>query len=107
MKQLIGLFILGLIFSGCSSGKRDNCEKNQTGEVEFTNNSKTNKTYDIIWDGIMIATIEPGKTSKKFTYAANVPHSLVFKFTNSSSYACDESAPILTQCQENYFSCNN
>ncbi|MCU0468744.1 MAG: hypothetical protein MUF58_09095 [Arcicella sp.] len=105
MKITTLILIISLLFLGCGI-KREDCEKNQTGEVVFNNNSQSGKTYDIIWDGVMIATVEPSKESKVFTYAANVPHKLVFRITNTKTNACTESTPILNQCQENTFSCS-
>ena len=105
MKQILVFLTLGIILNSCGSERTD-CEKNQTGEVQFNNISKTDKTYDIVWDGVDIATIGPNEKSKLFTYAANVPHTLVFRITNTSENACNESTPILNQCQENIFSCD-
>jgi len=81
------------------------CEANQTGEVFFRNLSNTNSTYDIIWDGVKIATVGPGQDSNTFTVTANVGHTLVFQFTNTSNSACNPSTPVIPQCQELWFSC--
>lgn len=81
------------------------CETNSTGEVYFVNNSNTNSTYDIIWDGVKIATVAPNQRSQVFTYSAGVTHTLVFRFTNTSNDACTPSTPNLTQCQQQWFSC--
>lgn len=81
------------------------CETNKTGEVYFINHSKTNSTYDIIWDGVKIATVAPNESSKVFTYPANVQHTLVFRFTNTANNSCNPSTPYLTQCQRLWFDC--
>jgi len=81
------------------------CETNQTGEVFFSNISNTNRTYDIIWDGVKIATVTPGNDSEIFTYAANIQHTLEFRFTNSTTLACTASTPVLSQCQRVFFNC--
>lgn len=82
------------------------CEVNKTGEVYFINHSNSNSTYDIIWDGVKIATIVPNQSSQVFTYPANVQHTLVFRFTNTSNNACTSSTPYLTQCQKLWFDCS-
>jgi hypothetical protein len=82
------------------------CEVNKTGEVYFINHSKSNSTYDIIWDGVKIATITPAQNSQVFTYSANVQHTLVFRYTNTSNNACTQSTPYLTQCQKSWFDCS-
>ena len=95
----------------CSSSLVDDgscilpCEANQTGDVFFTNISNTNSTYDIIWDGVKIATVPPGKDSGTFTVAANVQHTLEFRFTNSNNLACTTSTPVIAQCQTLFFNC--
>lgn len=81
------------------------CETNKTGEVYFINNSNSNSTYDIIWDGVKIATVAPNQSSQVFTYSANVQHTLVFRYTNTSNNACTPSTPYLTQCQRLWFNC--
>jgi len=82
------------------------CEVNQTGEVYFINHSNSNSTYDIIWDGVKIATIAPNQSSQVFTFSANVQHTLIFRYTNSSNNACTPSTPYLTQCQQLWFDCS-
>ncbi len=74
------------------------CETNKTGQVYFKNNSNSNSTYDVIWDGVKIATVAPNQSSAVFTYSANVQHTLVFRHTNTSNNACTPSTPYLTQC---------
>jgi len=95
----------------CLSGLFDDgscilpCEANGTGEITFGNNSNTNSTYDIIWDGAKIATIAPGQESDVFTVAASIQHTLVFQFTNTSDLACTASTPVIAQCDSRIFSC--
>ena len=82
------------------------CEVNKTGEVYFINHSSSNSTYDVIWDGVKIATITPNQSSQVFTYSANVQHTLVFRYTNTSNDACTPSTPYLAQCQQVWFDCS-
>ena len=110
------------IINGCTNPKASNynakatdddgsckftplCETNKTGEVYFINNSNSNKTYDIIWDGSKIATVAPNQSSQTFTFSANVQHTLEFRFTNTSNNACTPSTPFLNQCQRRGFNC--
>ena len=83
------------------------CETNKTGEVYFINNSNSNSTYDVIWDGVKIATIAPNQSSQVFTFPANVQHTLVFRFTNTSNNSCTPSTPYLTQCRRLWFDCTS
>ena len=95
----------------CLSGLTDDgscipqCEANGTAEIYFINKSNTNSTYDIIWNGVKIATVAPGQESERFTVAATVQHTLVFKLTNTGDLACTASTPVLSQCAEMYFDC--
>ena len=82
------------------------CQVNQTGEVYFKNLSNTNKVYDVIWDGVNIATVAPNQSSAVFTYPASVQHTLVFRFSNTSTNACTPSTPFLTQCKKLEFNCS-
>ena len=81
------------------------CEINSTAEVYFINNSNSNSTYDVIWDGVKIATVTPGDESNTFTVSANIQHTLVFRFTNTSNNACTPSTPVVPQCQTWWFDC--
>ncbi len=81
------------------------CEVNNTAEVYFINNSNSNSTYDVIWDGVKIATVTPGNESETFIVSANVQHTLVFSFTNTSNNACTPSTPVVPQCQKWWFDC--
>ena len=95
----------------CSGVASDNsckylCELNKTGEVYFSNISNTNKTYNVIWDGVNIATIAPGQTSSTFTAAANIAHTLVFRISNTTTNACTPSTPVIPQCQKSGFNCS-
>lgn len=81
------------------------CELNQTGEIYFINKSNTNSTYDIIWDGAKLTTLAPGETSSTYSVSANITHTLLFRFTNTSNDACTPSSPVIPQCQTFFYSC--
>lgn len=82
------------------------CEVNKTGEVYFINHSNTNSTYDIVWDGATICTLNPNQSSRVFTFSANMLHSLQFKFTNTGKDACTLTLYFLIQCQTWWFDCS-
>lgn len=82
------------------------CEQNNTATVEFRNTSNSNTTYDVIWDGSKITSVGPNQTSQKYTVAAGVQHTMVFKVTNTSNNACSLSTPTFAQCAEHWLSCS-
>ena len=92
---------------GCASPSEpsSSCRTNDTGTVSFQNQSNTNSTYDIVWDGSYIATISPGQTSRDFEVAAGVQHTLQFKKTNTNALACTASTPTVAQCSIHTYSC--
>ncbi|HEX9649394.1 MAG TPA: hypothetical protein VGA21_02435 [Cyclobacteriaceae bacterium] len=81
------------------------CEANQSGKVYFINNSNSNSTYDVIWDGVKIFTVAPGQQSSTITVTANIQHTLVFRYTNTSNNACTPSTPVIPQCETWWFNC--
>ncbi|HAW51333.1 MAG TPA: hypothetical protein DCX54_03235 [Flavobacteriales bacterium] len=83
------------------------CVTNKTGEVYFINQSNSNRTYDIIWDGAKLTTVAPNQESAVYTFSANVKHTLIFRFTNTADNACSMSEPILSQCKRVWYSCSN
>ena len=113
MKNLIVL--LALLASGCSKDSAPVaptpipvvplCQSQNTATVYFQNRSTGNFTYDVIWDGSKLTTVAPGKDSTVYTFAANVPHSLKFQYTNTSLLACNASTPVLTTCANTFYGC--
>jgi hypothetical protein len=107
--------VLGL--SACGGGNKSptaptpppvpTCQSQNTALVQFRNRSTANLTYDIIWDGSRLVTVGPGQDSQKYTYAANVTHTLRFQFTNTNVLACNASAPVLTTCSDVFYSCGS
>ena len=81
------------------------CQVNNTGKLVFRNQSNTNATYDLIWDGSKLYTIAPGSETDTLVTAAGVQHTLLFQFTNSSNNACNAATPTLAQCSNGWFSC--
>ncbi|MFH1295829.1 MAG: hypothetical protein ABIJ04_00965 [Bacteroidota bacterium] len=84
----------------------DPCVTNQTGKVYFKNNSVSNSTYDVFWDGAKIATVAPNNQSQTFIVSANVQHTLLFKYTNTNNVACTQSTPTIPQCSTWWFDCS-
>lgn len=80
------------------------CEANNTARVRFTNNSLTNVTYTIVWDGSTLTTVLPGQTTDYFTVAA-AQHTLHFMVSNGQE-ACTLSSPVLAQCMDYGYNCN-
>jgi hypothetical protein len=81
------------------------CQTNNTATALFQNRSATNLTYDVIWNGARLVSVSPGQDSATYTFAAGVPHTLVFRVTNSSTNACSPSTPTLAQCSSMFYSC--
>lgn len=81
------------------------CSSNNTASISFGNRSN-NSTYTIIWDGATKATIGPGQTSAPFDAAAGVAHTLLFRFSNTSTTACSASSPVPAQCSSPVYSCS-
>jgi len=91
-------FILASIsFSAC---------RKTNGKVYFRNLSATNATYDIIWDGAKLTTVGPGQTSDTYEESCEVQHTLDFKITNTSQYACSQSTPSLECGKTVEYSCS-
>lgn len=114
MKRL--LFLVGVVVvSACGSDSAPvvvaptpiipACQSQNTATVYFQNRSASNLTYDVLWDGSKLTTVAPGKDSQVYTFAANIPHTLRFQFTNTSLAACNQSTPVLTICTATFYGC--
>jgi hypothetical protein len=82
------------------------CQSQNTGSVYFQNRSTSSLTYDVIWDGAKLTTLGPNADSQIYVFAANIQHSLVFRFTNTSTLACNASTPVLTTCGATFYGCS-
>ena len=80
------------------------CEANRTALVGFANRSIAT-TYDAVFDGVVVATINPGQTSGLMIAAAGVAHPLVWLATNSLRVTCPLSAPVPPQCSTVVYTC--
>lgn len=75
------------------------CQVNQTATVSFQNHGFV--FVDVIWDGLYIGTLPPlGTQGFEQSVAANVPHRLDWRETNTMLMPCPESRPILVQCSK-------
>lgn len=95
--QFFLIFALAFAFSGC---------RKTNGKVYFKNNSVSNATYDIIWDGAKLTTLAPGQTSETYEESCEVQHTLDFKITNTGQYACSQSTPTLECGKTVYYYCS-
>jgi hypothetical protein len=54
---------------------------------------------------VKIFTVAPGQQSSTITVTANIQHTLVFRYTNTSNNACTPSTPVIPQCETWWFNC--
>jgi hypothetical protein len=104
---IIFILISFIWIGGCSSsgGDASSCQKTNTATVRFQNTS-TNTTQEIIWDGLSIATISPGNTSPDFIVSAT-QHTLVILKAGTSTIACPESTITPFQFNTYTATCSN
>jgi hypothetical protein len=84
------------------------CVTNNTGDISFGNRSAT-VSMDIIWNGVKLtymSPIAPGATSTPLTAAAGVAHTVLFRVANTSTLACSQASPVLTQCASTTMTCS-
>lgn len=104
------IFFFPILFSSCDNSTpttptptptppppKPDCEKYHTGVLRVSNNSTRNLDYDIIIDGVNQGRLAVGAT-KDYTLAAG-QHTLDFKYSDHSQYACTTSHPYVTECQ--------
>jgi len=82
------------------------CETNHTATVTFENRSTTNTTYDVVLDGIHVATIGPGEHTSE-TVTAVVQHTFTFMITNSNNVACTPATTSFVQCSIQLYYCTH
>lgn len=64
------------------------CISHNTADLNFSNESATNTTYDVLVDGATVTTVAPGATSDNFTVKALILHVIRFNVTTTSTMAC-------------------
>lgn len=109
--KVLAILLIGIVFlssSGCSDKDHDIlgrplCEVNDTAEVKFRNDSDT-ITMEVVWDGAVLATLDPGETSDDFTQNVG-EHTCVFRNANTHENACAIAYPNLAQCTVHTYFC--
>jgi hypothetical protein len=109
---LTAVLIGSLALTACGSSSTDEptppaaCQLNNTADVAFRNNSGSNMTYQIRWDGSIIGVVNPGQTRLNRAVSAGTTHTLTFRNGNNTANACAPMAPTLAQCTSTIFSCS-
>ena len=75
-----------------------------TTTVRFRNESVSNRTYDVIWDGARIVSLDAGRTSQAYQTSPG-EHTLLFRFSNDGTPACSESTPNLAAGANRIYTC--
>ncbi len=106
---LLVTLILGVfVFISCEKDPVDpipDCEKNNTATITFCNNSSSNSTYDVIFDGVRIGSISPNQSIKRTVASGN--HSVLFKYSNTGYAACSIAYPNLATCEKFSLCCSS
>ena len=115
MKKLISALGVILLFAGCSKEATapttptppakiiPDCEKYHTGTLKVENRSKRNLDYDIILDNVNYGRLKVGE-SRNFTVLAGA-HTLDYKYSDHSGYACSGAKPQIIECYSYTFWC--
>lgn len=93
---------------GCSSKKNDDPPPPPpatTATVVFENRSNSNKTYDVVFDGSLIATLGPDQSTGAISTTPG-GHTYVFKVSNTGKLACNQANPQLVAGRSYTFSCS-
>jgi hypothetical protein len=111
--RLTAALIGSLALTACGSGSTDAdapvppvCQTNNTADVAFRNNSGSNMTYQVKWDGQVIGVVNPGQTRLNRSVSAGTTHSLTFRNAGNTADACAPSFPSLARCTSTVFSCS-
>jgi len=81
------------------------CVTNNSAQITFENRY-TSQSIDVIWDGskLTLSPLGPGVKSSEVTVSAGVSHTLLFRVAGTSTVACSQSSPNLSQCSSyNYY----
>ena len=102
--------LLFVALAGCSASDATGlgakaCQTQHTANINFTNQSVTNRTYDILVDGSRVTTLAPGQTSSNFVVTAAVQHIIQFNVSNTSTSACTPSLASLIECTTQGYTC--
>jgi hypothetical protein len=81
------------------------CVTNNSAQITFENRY-TSQSIDVVWDGskLTLSPLGPGAKSSELTVSAGVSHTLLFRVAGTSTVACAQSSPNLSQCSTyNYY----
>jgi len=98
-----------LVFWACSStttplDQLSDCQRHQTGTLSITNSSTLGLDYEIILDGTSQGKLAAG-TTREFTVGAG-PHNVVFRYYETTNYACATRYFQITECETTSISCS-
>lgn len=107
-------FILALLGAACGGDDKSPaaptpapvaaCVTNNTATVAFQNRFTTG-TMDILLNGAKVVTLAPGQSSNAFTVSAGVMQTVVWQWTNTTSWACNPTTPTPAQCSSMVYWC--
>lgn len=81
------------------------CVTNNTAQLAFGNVSAA-RTYAVLFNGALVATLGPGQTTPSAPVAAGVQHTILFTYANTNNQlACNPLTPVLAQCQVQTYTC--
>ena len=104
-------FSLSLVLISCSeipttpTPAVQACVTNNSAQITFENRY-TNQSLDVVWDGskLALSPLGPGQKSSELTVSAGNTHTLLFRVAGTSTVACSQSSPNLSQCSTyNYY----
>ena len=88
------------------SGLRlEQCYVDYTAALNFTNRSATSRSYDVLLDGVSVATLAPGNTSPDVAVHAWVLHVVAFNYAGTDSTACPREIYTPSRCETHNFVC--
>ena len=101
---------MSLVLISCSESPtaptKQACETNNTAQITFENRY-TSQSIDVVWDGskLSLSPLGPGQKSAEVTVSAGVNHTLLFRVAGTSTVACSQSSPNLSQCSTYNYWC--
>jgi hypothetical protein len=101
---------LSLVLISCSSSptapSKQLCETNNTAQITFENRYAS-QSVDVVWDGsrLSLSPLAPGQKSAEQSVSAGVSHTLLFRVAGTTTVACAQSSPNLSQCSTYNYWC--
>jgi hypothetical protein len=105
----LSALVVGLA-AGCSESPYavqvpPSCVSQNTAVLTFSNESVTNRPYDVLMDGAKLATVAAGATSDAFVVKALILHVVRFNFSTTDSLACALQIVTPDQCTTSNYYC--